>query len=116
MRVVGSLPLLLTAGVEDATHRFKVRHIPEQVVVQEYHNGFDEPPHNVVYALNTLLHHTGNHFTAHGFLPNGDRRPYAYFHDAYRLPLVRPPERDLDGTITYDWKVFRAWYTRVRLE
>ena len=93
--------------------------MPEQVVVQEYHDGFDAPPRDVVYALNALLHHNGYHFTAHGFLPNsaGVHRPYAYFHDAAKRPLTKPPERDEAGTIAYDIdiKIFRAWYTRVGL-
>jgi hypothetical protein len=113
-RVLGSLPHMLPVGVEDDTkYNFRARHCPLRVTLQEYHNGLDQPPRDVVYALNTLLHSTGNHFTSHGFIANGAEAPYPFFHDAIRRPLVRPTEMDENGFITYDYKVYRAWYTRV---
>jgi hypothetical protein len=113
LRVRGSLPRLLPAGVEDAAFDFRARDFPSRVTLQEFHDGIDALPRNVQYALNTLLHYTGDHFTAHGFVANGENQPYPFFHDAARRPMATPAQLDLNGVIVYQYKVFRAWYTRV---
>ena len=102
-----------SAGVEDAAFNFRARDFPPLVTLTEYHEGIDKTPRNVQYALKTLLHYRGNHFTAHGFVANGQNRPYPFFHDAAKRPMVCPAQLDQDGAIVYDCKVFRAWYTRV---
>lgn len=112
-RVRGELPRLLPAGVEDPAFQFEARHFPPRVTLTEYHNGINEPPRNVQYALNTLLHHGLGHFTAHGFVPNGAQPSYPFLHDANVRPLVRPAPLSGNGVLSYDRKVSRAWYTRV---
>jgi hypothetical protein len=112
-RVRGELPLLLPVCVDDARVDFKAKHFPLRVVLPEHHSGLDAPPRNVAYALHTLLHHTGNHYTGHGFVANGERAPYVFFHDANDRPLVLPANRDQHGVLAYGHNVARAWYLRV---
>ncbi len=107
------LPHLLTFGLEDvAGGGFKAKDIPLTLVLPEHHAGLAEEPQHVVYALHTLLHHTGNHFTAHGFVPNGEA-PYVFFHDGIARPMARPATRNGQNELSYDKKVSRAWYKRV---
>ncbi len=93
---------------------YKTKDIPLRLVLPEHHAGLAEAPRNVVYALHTLLHHqSGNHFTAHGFIPNGDNEPYVFFHDGIARPLTRPAPRNNQDELSYNWKVIRAWYKRI---
>ena len=108
------LPHLLTISLDDIGEgKYKAKDIPLKLVLPEHHAGLAEEPRNVVYALHTLLHHTGNHFTAHGFVPNGDNEPYVFFHDGMARPLARPASRDNQHELSYNFKVIRAWYKRV---
>ena len=95
---------------------FTAKDIPPILVLPEHHDGLDAASRNVVYALHTLLHHTNNHFTAHGFVANGDNEPYVFFHDGMARPMARPAQRNGQGELSYPWKVFRAWYKRIGLE
>ena len=83
------------------------------LVLPEHHAGLDAPPRQVAFALHTVLHHTGNHYTAHGFVANGDDAPFSFFHDANARPLTRPSERNALGILKYAHKVTCAWYHRV---
>jgi hypothetical protein len=110
----GMLPHLLSISLDDIGEgKYKAKDIPLKLVLPEHHAGLAEEPQNVVYALHTLLHHTGNHFTAHGFIPNGDNGPYVFFHDGMARPLARPAPRNNQNELSYNFKVIRAWYKRV---
>jgi hypothetical protein len=112
--VIGTLPHLLAFGLEDiGGGGYKAKDIPLKLVLPEHHAGLDEEPRNVIYALHTLLHHTGDHFTAHGFVANGEHEPYVFFHDGMARPLARPASRNNQNELSYDYKVSRAWYKRV---
>jgi hypothetical protein len=116
MHVDGMLPHLLPMSLDDIGGTFTAKDIPPILVLPEHHDGLDAASRNVVYALHTLLHHTNNHFTAHGFVANGDNEPYVFFHDGMARPMARPAQRNGQGELSYHWKVFRAWYKRVGLE
>ena len=110
----GLLPHLLTISLDDLGEgRLKAKDIPLRLVLPEHHMGLAEEPRNVVYALHTILHHTGDHFTAHGFIPNGDAGPYVFFHDGMSRPLARPATRNMQNELAYSFNASRTWYKRV---
>jgi hypothetical protein len=113
----GQLPHMLTISLDDiGGGGYKAKDIPLSLVLPEHDEGLNEAPRNAVYALHTLLHYTGSHFTAHGFVPNGDNEPYVFFHDGMSRPLARPAPRNDQNELSYNFKVFRAWYKRISVE